>query len=81
MKEKLLFGEGQRKVENKTAIFPVIHHRRCLGWYIKRLFFLFLLVFFIVCIRVLFLLLQSEKEVLSAAVATFFIEQGLGVPK
>lgn len=78
MKGRLLLGEAKSE---KRVILPVTHGRWGLAWYIKRLFFLFLMIFLVVCIRVLWLYAQSESEALLASVVTFFVEQSIGMPK
>lgn len=78
MKGKHFLGAAESE---KRVILPVTHRRRGLAWYIKRLFFLFLMIFLVVCIRVLWLYAQSESEALLASVATFFVEQSIGMPK
>ena len=78
MKGKLFLGAAESE---KRVILPVTHERWGLAWYIKRLFFLFLMIFLVVCIRVLWLYAQNESETLLASVATFFVEQSIGMPK
>lgn len=65
----------------KTVILPITHRRKRTVKLFKSLFFALLLVFFFVCVRFVWTRLFDSGDTYSAALSTFFMEQGIALPK
>lgn len=74
-------AEITEKQAEATVILPVMHRRTRQGMLFKRLFFVFLLGFFALCVCVLWSHAFADKEALAEAAATLLIERGISLPK
>lgn len=65
----------------RTVILPITYRRKRKVKLFKSLFFALLLLFFVICVRLVFMRFFDEGEVYSATISTFFVEQGIALPK